>query len=378
MSSIETRHNAATDTTSYRVRFRHQGKNRAPAFHTEAAAGRWQSVLDTIGADAALRLLEEPETPASVTVADVVDHHIDHLTGVDEGTVTRYHRIADQHIRPRFESVPVETLARDDVSKWVQEARLLNGAAPAPKTLRNWHSLLSDALSGAVERGVVPANVAKGVKLPRRDSAAGEEMVFLTRVEFQTLLDATPVQWQPLVLTLALTGIRFGEATALTVGALGRERHEARIHTAWKQSGKQGAPKSQRSRRTVAVPEAVFVALEPLMAGRQPGDLVFLSTRGLRVRSGNFYNNVWSKVVARVSPAIGKEPRVHDLRHSFSSWAIQGGVNLPVIQRQLGHESIQTTIDTYGHLARADFDPLLTLGAGVSLPPVPEARQIGR
>lgn len=52
-------------------------------------------------------------------------------------------------------------------------------------------------------------------------------------------------------------------------------------------------------------------------------------------------------------------PRIHDLRHTFASWAIQAGVPLPVIQRQLGHESIQTTVDTYGHLARSDFDPMI-------------------
>jgi integrase len=153
-------------------------------------------------------------------------------------------------------------------------------------------------------------------------------------------------------------------ATALTVGALDRGAHSARIHTAWKQSGKQGAPKSRRSRRTVAVPEQVFVALEPLIAGKRPGDLVFLSPRGARVRSGNFYNQVWGPLVERVGPSIGKHPRVHDLRHSFASWALQAGIPLPVVQRQLGHESITTTVDTYGHLARSDFDPLLSLGVG--------------
>ena len=371
MSSIETRHNAATDTLSYRVCFRHRGKQMKPTFATEAAAEKWKAVLDTIGPDAALILLEAPEptSPAVPTVADLIDHHIEHLTGADEGTLARYRRIQTQHLRPWFEKVPADKLTRDDVSRWVLEARLLNGEKPAPKTLRNWHSLLSDALSSAVERGTLTANVAKGVKLPRMDADAGEDMVFLTRDEFDILYAATPAQWQPLVLLLVLTGIRFGEATALTVGALDRKTHSARIHTAWKQSGKQGAPKSRRSRRTVAVPEVVFEALEPLMAGKAPDDAVFLSPRGLRVRSGNFYNGVWSKLVERVEPQIGKRPRVHDLRHTFASWAIQANIPLPVIQRQLGHESITTTSDVYGHLARSDFDPLLYLGAGLSPQP---------
>jgi integrase len=72
--------------------------------------------------------------------------------------------------------------------------------------------------------------------------------------------------------------------------------------------------------------------------------------------------------VDAAEPIIGKRPRVHDLRHTFASWAIQANIPLPVVQRQLGHEHISTTIDTYSHLARSDFDPLLSLGAGITLP----------
>jgi integrase len=62
-----------------------------------------------------------------------------------------------------------------------------------------------------------------------------------------------------------------------------------------------------------------------------------------------------------VSPALAtakdkgltKKPRVHDLRHTNASWLIQAGVHLTVVQRHLGHQSIQTTSDRYGHLDRA-------------------------
>jgi hypothetical protein len=42
--------------------------------------------------------------------------------------------------------------------------------------------------------------------------------------------------------------------------------------------------------------------------------------------------------------------RIHDVRHTHVSWLIAGGLPLPNIQARLGHESITTTIDTYGHL----------------------------
>ena len=45
--------------------------------------------------------------------------------------------------------------------------------------------------------------------------------------------------------------------------------------------------------------------------------------------------------------------RFHDLRHTHVAWLIAGGAPLPHIQARLGHESITTTIDTYGHLLAA-------------------------
>ena len=42
--------------------------------------------------------------------------------------------------------------------------------------------------------------------------------------------------------------------------------------------------------------------------------------------------------------------RFHDLRHSFASWLIGNGESLTYVKEQLGHHSIQITVDTYGHL----------------------------
>jgi integrase len=71
------------------------------------------------------------------------------------------------------------------------------------------------------------------------------------------------------------------------------------------------------------------------------------------VRVQNFHTNVWVPSLVRAKEAgLTKNPRVHDLRHTNASWLIQAGVPLTVIQRHLGHESIQTTSDRYGHLDR--------------------------
>jgi integrase len=56
----------------------------------------------------------------------------------------------------------------------------------------------------------------------------------------------------------------------------------------------------------------------------------------------------------RRESGISKRPRIHDLRHTYASY-MAGRVSLPVLQRLLGHESITTTVDTYGHAMPADM-----------------------
>ena len=48
--------------------------------------------------------------------------------------------------------------------------------------------------------------------------------------------------------------------------------------------------------------------------------------------------------------ALDVRPRIHDLRHTAASWMIAAGLDLVTVQYMLGHESVTTTADLYGHL----------------------------
>ena len=55
----------------------------------------------------------------------------------------------------------------------------------------------------------------------------------------------------------------------------------------------------------------------------------------------------WRRIRAR---ADLDDVRIHDLRHSFASWALALGESLPMIGKLLGHTQVQTTA-RYAHLA---------------------------
>ena len=61
----------------------------------------------------------------------------------------------------------------------------------------------------------------------------------------------------------------------------------------------------------------------------------------------NLRNRVFEPALKRAGL---RRIRIHDLRHTFASLLIHQGENLKYVQSQLGHASIQTTVDRYGHL----------------------------
>ncbi|WP_454044382.1 tyrosine-type recombinase/integrase [Cellulosimicrobium sp. Marseille-Q8652] len=120
-----------------------------------------------------------------------------------------------------------------------------------------------------------------------------------------------------------------------------------------------GAPKTTRSRRTIALPPQVVDILARRVTGMAPEDFVFTNTAGRPWRRNRWHETVWQPALRAANQhnatprPLGKTPRVHDMRHTCASWMIRAGLPLPVIQRHLGHESITTTVDRYGHMEPA-------------------------
>ena len=77
--------------------------------------------------------------------------------------------------------------------------------------------------------------------------------------------------------------------------------------------------------------------------------LVFVSVKGKPISSTNWRESVWGPAVIRAGLA-DRGPTPHDLRHSHVAHLIDLGCNMKAISARLGHSSIKTTMDVYGHL----------------------------
>ncbi|WP_242511691.1 tyrosine-type recombinase/integrase [Pengzhenrongella frigida] len=298
-------------------------------------------------------------------MTDVVSEHIDLLTSVGLDTRAHYRQQLDSHITPTIGPYPVSGMTYRHMAGWV---RAMSSKGLAPKTIANVHGLLSAAMSTAVRLGYRTDNPCAGVELPKSQSTH-DEMTVLTRGEFSLLLSCVAEFYRPLVVTLVATGLRWGEATALTAGDvdLGARPATLRVTKAWKRDGNRhwfvGPPKTKRARRTVSLPEDLVDVLLPLVAAKAPDELLFTNTVGSQLSSSRFWTTTWTPALDAAcrplkadgspdpdAPRLTKRPRVHDLRHTHASWMIAAGTDLFVLQRRLGHESITTTTDTYSHL----------------------------
>ncbi|KZM68556.1 tyrosine-type recombinase/integrase [Nocardia terpenica] len=343
----------------YQILYRYQGCQPSEKFDTRPEAERWLAVLNRVGVVEWLRMLYSTDTePADIvsvpTVHEICTEIIDGLTGIEKGTRTRYKRILVNDIEPFFGADSPCTVITDlTIPKWVNH--LAENVGNAAKTIANKHGVLFQLCKALVRRKLLPENPCAHTKLPR---VVQTEMAFLEPDEFAALLAALPERWRLLVEFLIASGARWGEVTALQVRDIHRTKLTARINKAWKYTGSQpvlGAPKTKKSTRTINLPDHLVARLP--LESRHPDEWLFALDDSSPVRIWYFYKDVWVPTRDALSlmkgdPLNGKKPRIHDLRHSCAAWMLTAGVPIHVVQAHLGHESIKTTVDVYGHLDR--------------------------
>ena len=255
-----------------------------------------------------------------------------------------------------------------DVKAW------LIGWDRSLKTKANYHGLLYGVFGYAVEQGYLAANpCARTAPKRSRIRQSQADLRFLTEAEFATAARLAGRDGDLLRVAVG-TGLRFGELTALWVSDVDLAHRTVRVNKAWKRDGEDdeqdtptwlrrslsakhamrghhlGNPKTPKSRRTVQLSEEVAAVLARHVDGRAADDFLFTTPTGRSLHGADFYERVWYPLNDRLREAGVAPFRFHDLRHTHVAWLVAGGAPLPHIQARLAHESITTTIDTYGHL----------------------------
>ncbi len=268
----------------------------------------------------------------------------------------RYQGIITKHLIPDFGSIQLSQLKPEHLQR--HYSNRLNSGLSA-RSVRYHHALIHIALQTAVKWGLVSRNVADAVEPPKFKRS---QMQTWNENEINQFLEAAKgTEYHALFYTALFTGMRRSELLALRwqdIDFIYSQIYVSRgLHHLKDGSYVFTAPKSERSRRTIALPPSAFLVLseyrkvkdtEALLLDKSltDADLVF-SNLGKPLRP-NTVTYAWARIAARAGVKV---IRLHDARHTHASLMLKQGIHPKVVQERLGHASIQMTLDTYSHVA---------------------------
>jgi integrase len=335
--------------------------------------------------DAAGPVAAEAVTSGGLRLDMLRDAYLDTKTAVYDETRGTYIQLIDDHIISYFgagfdvthmSAVPSllasKNRGRTSVSGWLawmqkRHARTSHGRELphfiSAKTIRNVHGVLAEMMEMVVDDPDIgmDRNPCAKSKLPK---ASTQEMHFLEKAQFAQLLQLFGEFYRPLLLTLVMTGIRWGEAAGLQMKNLHLDADIPYLYVCKalrRPKGKKpvlSRPKTESSVRQIPLNPKLVELLRRHTAGMGPNDFVFRMRGGGPLHNGNFHAREWNPALAKAigrGILTGDGLRIHDLRHTHAAWLISAGRPLLTVKNRLGHASIVTT-NRYSHLT-ADVNP---------------------
>jgi len=277
-----------------------------------------------------------------------------------------YQSALETHIYPFFGSLPIDSIKRTDIKKFLTEkqqefevevAGEMKRKKLAPATVRNLKAYLSCIFEQAVDDEIIESNpVSRTGKLIKKTDRTKEINPFTWEEKNtfeQTMLDHYP-NYYPLFLTALRTGMRIGELIALKPGDLDFNGKLIEVRRSVVRS-RITTPKSGKIRRITMSNDLSAVLQNHIIKRKKeklkkgwkdsPEWLFYNETGGL-IDINNLRKRIFHKALTKAGL---RQIRIHDLRHSYATLRIAAGHNIADVSNQLGHHSIKITIDTYYH-----------------------------
>jgi integrase len=219
-----------------------------------------------------------------------------------------------------------------------------------PATVVRVHLTLHRAFRDAVRWGYLKANPCDASDPPRLRSVGNTEMKTWTAVELATFLAAIKNHpYYPVYHLMAMTGLRRGEALGLRWCDVDLQRGQLAVRQTVLQLRTgiaYSTPKTAKGGRVVALDRRTVSILEMHRPqGAAAKDLVFQRRPGAPLWPGEVTKHFKRLIKQTGAPLI----RLHDLRHTHATLALEAGIHPKIVSERLGHSSVAITMDVYSH-----------------------------
>ena len=264
-------------------------------------------------------------------------------TRLREHTMRTKKYIVELKILPYFGNKRVNDITAADIRQWQNE---LIKTGYSPTYLKTINNQLSAIFNYAVRYYDLKSNPC--AKAGSMGKSKAEEMDFWTGEEFRKFIDSVMNKRLSYMafMTMYWTGMRMGELLALNPKDVDLEKKTISITKSYQRLGKKDVitpPKTPKSKRVITIPEFLAADIKDYMDSLydlQEDDRLFPITK--------YY--LEHEMQRGIKESGVKRIRVHDLRHSHASMLIELGFSPLEIANRLGHEKVETTLNTYAHL----------------------------
>ncbi len=304
---------------------------------------------------------------------------------IKDTTFLSYQAMIDKHIIPGIGDIKLMELQTKDIQKLYNDC-IANGRADkvknkvtgemekkqgglAPKTVRYIHTILHSSLDQAVKEKLISNNASEAVKLPKNPK---KEMKVLEIKSIEIFLNTAKTRkhyqrYYPAYLLELYTGMRRGELLGIRWKDCNFKENKIKIVQQLVKVGTENKIRELKTEssqnRVISIPDEVVMALKEHKANQTGylkdigyndiqikehlnSGLMFISETGGLIQPRNFVRNFKGCLKTAKLPEV----RFHDMRHTFALLTLQAGGDIKTLQNDLGHESIQTTLDKYGHV----------------------------
>ena len=261
-------------------------------------------------------------------------------TRLREHTMRTKKYIVELKILPYFGNKRVNDITAADIRQWQNELIKMGYSPTYLKTINNQ---LSAIFNYAVRYYDLKSNPC--AKAGSMGKSKAEEMDFWTGEEFRKFIDSVMNKRLSYMafMTLYWTGMRMGELLALNPKDVDLEKSTISITKSYQRLGKKDVITPPKSKRVITIPEFLAADIKDYMDSLyelQENDRLFPITK--------YY--LEHEMQRGIKESGVKRIRVHDLRHSHASMLIELGFSPLEIANRLGHEKVETTLNTYAHL----------------------------